>query len=316
MKSLERALGDAWERKSAGSAGTDALRLLNADASGMPGLVAELFGAHLVAYAYDGRWAEVVERQAGALLRTFGWQSVILKDRAAAGDAERGGSRVVAGEAPPRVAVREGPLHFWVEPNHPRNVGLFLDTRGWRDRLRAQSESTRVLNLFSYTCSLGLAALSGGAVEVVNVDVSSRYLAWGRENLRLNALPERARFMRISTERYLDWAAGKGSFFQLVIFDPPVFARHDGGRFRFADDYFRLAAKCAACLAPQGRLFAATNYAGLSPATFAARLRTAVHIAGRRIGVLDFAPLPPDFEVADPANRPAGNSLLAEITLE
>src|SRR5690606_17121779 len=136
---------------------------------------------------------------------------------------------------PESLVVREGDLAFRVEPRHPRNVGLFLDTRGLRASLAAGCAGERVLNLFCYTGSLGFAALAGGARDVVQVDVSARYLDWGRDNLALNGLPaDRCAFKAMDSERYLDWALRKDRRFDRIILDPPVFSRFDGKVFRFA----------------------------------------------------------------------------------
>jgi 23S rRNA (cytosine1962-C5)-methyltransferase len=316
--SLRNSLCAALERKRALFVATDALRLLNAEASGTPGLVVEIYGGHCVAYDYDGRWRGILLSAAPEFLTEFGWQSMLLKDRAQAGEQGRGEAVVAAGSAPEKISIREGSLAFKVELHHPRNVGLFLDTRGVREHLRAHAGGKRVLNLFSYTCSLGLAALAGGADEVVNVDISTRYLEWGKENLRLNSLTEsRAKFSGMDSERYLDWAAKQERCFDAVILDPPVFSRFGGRTFRFAEDYFRLVEKCASRLVPGGTLYAVTNFSGIRAEEFAVRLESAVTSVARRPSGLRRIPLPPDFDV-DPESdsRPEGNALIFRIEVE
>ncbi len=321
LSALEPALTEAWARKSPLHAQSGAVRLLNASASGTPRLVFELYGKHGILYDYGNEGsggmmgADALQAAASRWLGVFGWESISLLDRASAGDATRGGSFAVAG-APPRdlILVEDG-QPFRLEPRHPRNVGLFLDTRGLRQTLRADSRGHRVLNLFCYTGSLGLAALAGKASEVVQVDVSARYLDWGRENLSLAGLPEdRCRFVRMDSERYLDWAAKKGLRFDRVVLDPPVFSRFDGKVFRFESDYFRLAAKAAALLSPGGSLTAVTNYSGVRPSAFAARLGDTLRNAGIRAAPPRRIPLPEDFDLEEDAEElPEGNAMIFEV---
>jgi 23S rRNA (cytosine1962-C5)-methyltransferase len=269
-----------------------------------------------VFYDYGSGQGETLQNGAAEWRERFGWESVSRIDRGVAGDEGRAGNIALAGSAPETLVVREGNLRFRLEPRHPRNVGLFLDTRELRNTLQNVASGARVLNLFAYTGSLGLAALAGGAVEVVQVDISARYLDWARENLRLNDLPEAAcRFKVMDSERYLDWAMKKGLTFDHIILDPPVFSRFEGKVFRWADDYFRLAEKCAALLAPGGSLHAVTNYSGITAPEFAAGLRDAAHRAGRHAPLPRRMPLPADFDLPkDATDLPEGNALIFQLT--
>ncbi len=318
ISSIYKALETAWERKRSLLKHAGALRLLNAQASGTPRLVFELYGEHGVFYDYGTGLGESLAKIAPEWRDAFGWSSLSLIDRMVPGDEGRSGNFAIAGKPPEESIIHEGSLRFRIEPRHPRNVGLFLDTRELRTWLHARARGARVLNLFSYTCSLGLAALSGSAEETVNVDVSQRYLDWGRANLELNGLPaEKCRFTRMDSERYLDWAAKKNLSFDHVVLDPPVFSRFDGRVFRFEDDYFRLAAKSTALLAPGGTLHAVTNSSGIGPAGFAEGLGKAVKAAGRSLRALRRVPLPPDFDIApDSEERSEGNALIFQLEAE
>lgn len=312
------ALCSAWERKRPLSAETEALRLLNAEASGTPRLVFEVYGKHGVFYDYGTGLTESLRAAAPGWLETFGWNSISLMDRLIPGEKGRGGNYAVAGEVPEALAINEGPLRFRIESRHPRNVGLFLDTRGLRTWLREHVRGKSVLNLFAYTGSLGLAALSGEAREVVQVDISERYLEWGRENLRLNSLPkDNCRFTRMDGERYLDWATKKGLAFDHIILDPPVFSRFDGRVFRFEDDYFRLASKAITLLSPAGTLHAVTNYSGITASEFRIRLEESIQAANRNLRDLRRFPLPPDFDIPLGSEiRPEGNALIFQVEVQ
>jgi 23S rRNA G2069 N7-methylase RlmK/C1962 C5-methylase RlmI len=143
------------------------------------------------------------------------------------------------------------------------STGIFLDHREHR-RALAASGARRVLNLFAYTCAFAVPLVAAGA-HVTNVDVSSRYLDWGRRNLALNDLPaDRARFYRMDALEYLAYAARHAEErFDLVILDPPTFAAGDTRRkrraWRAVTDYPHLVRAAARVLTPGGRVFAASN---------------------------------------------------------
>lgn len=322
LAALERALRSAVERKCREPAQTEAIRLLNARASGIPRLVFELYGRHGILFDYgSGIDRDAIHTVAPEWCGEFGWESVSWLDRTVPDEGSRTGNHAVTGTPPEELVAGEGPLRFRLEPRHPRNVGLFLDTRVLRQGL-ARGEGllpgARMLNLFAYTGSLGIAALHGGAGEVVQVDVSARYLDWGRANLELNGLPaERCRFTRMDSERYLEWAAKKDLRFGCIVLDPPVFARFDGKVFRFERDYFRLVARCLSLLEPGGMLHAVTNYSGIKPAAFGDALARTAREAGVRVSPPRRLPLPEDYDLPpDAEDLPEGNAILFTLRKE
>lgn len=307
LSGFGKALAAALRKREPLRARTDAWRLLNGTASGTPGLIVDHFAGILVAYAYEkDPWmlrpgfAELLAAETGA-------RGIALIDRAARGEDGREEGRILHGEVPELLEVREGELRFAIHPRHPRNVGLFLDTRPLREELSRARGPRDVLNLFSYSCSLGIAAALGNPGGVVNVDVSARYLGWGRDNLALNGFPpERMKFVKMDSAKYLEWAAKKGLSFDAIILDPPSFARHEDGTFAFARDYFRLAAACMRLLRPAGALHALTNYGGIAPAQFRERLEETARAEGRSVTAIARRELPPDFDGAEPQGGGAG----------
>src|SRR4051812_34584248 len=195
LAAFRTTLETAWSRRRGLMDRTDAFRVLNGAASGVPGLIVDHFAGWLVAYAYAKESFLTHPGFAEVLAETTGARGLSLIDRGAKDESGRDDGRMLLGDAPETAEVREGRLRFRVYPRHPRNVGLFLDTRNLRDTLAEGCAGLDVLNLFAYSCSLGLAAAAGGAATVANVDVSARYLGWGKDNLALNGYAaDRMRF--------------------------------------------------------------------------------------------------------------------------
>jgi len=322
LAAFRTTLETAWNRRRKLMDRTDAFRLLNGAASGAPGLIVDHFAGWLVAYAYAKEPFLLRPGYAEVLAETTGAGGLSLIDRGAKDEAGRDEGRMLLGEAPEAAEVREGTLRFRVYPRHPRNVGLFLDTRKLRESLAEACTGLDVLNLFAYSCSLGIAAAAGGAATVANVDVSARYLGWGKDNLALNGLPaDRMRFVKMDSGKYLEWAAKKGMAFDAIILDPPSFARNQAGTFSFAKDYFRLAGACARLLRPGGTLYAMTNYGGIAPARFRARLDEVLRAESRSPVSLERIALPEDFDEARPPaevgerGSPPGKGAAVEGTL-
>jgi 23S rRNA (cytosine1962-C5)-methyltransferase len=118
----------------------------------------------------------------------------------------------------------------------------------------------RVLNTFAYTCGFSVTCARAGATTT-SVDVSKRYLEWGKRNFALNDIePKDHYFTCVDALEFLDFARRKTFSFDLVILDPPSFGSGKKGRsFSATNDYGELLEKAARIVAPGGRIFASTN---------------------------------------------------------
>lgn len=161
----------------------------------------------------------------------------------------------------------EGSVQFLASMNRGHNLGLFLDQRDHRQWVYERSSGKKVLNLFAFTCGFSVNAAMGGAEQVVSVDVSSKYLEWGKENFSLNHmdpdLPQ-YEFRAMDALAYLHYCQRKGLQFDIIVCDPPSFARNkkDSKIFRIERDFVSLVEACSAALSPQGSLLFSTNYEG------------------------------------------------------
>lgn len=141
---------------------------------------------------------------------------------------------VVAGDVPERVWVREKGLEYLVRPLRNQNIGLFLDMAPTRAWVRERAVGSSVLNLFAYTCAFSVAALAGGAGQVVNNDMSRPALDWGAENHRQNEHDLRRVRMLPHNVFKSWWKIRQLGPYSLVIIDPPTNQR---GSFVAEKDY-------------------------------------------------------------------------------
>ncbi len=243
--------------------------------------------------------------------------------------------QLVFGEAAPeRFEILENGIRYEMSFNEGYSVGLFLDQRDNRRRLltghiaadfpllsegrvpRVPIQSTdensgthgihpsEILNCFSYTCGFSVCAAKAGT-RVTSLDLSKKYLEWGKRNFALNGLdPATHDFIYGDTFDWLRRLAKKGRTFDAVVLDPPTFSQSkEHGTFRAEKDYGRLVTAALPVLKPGGVLLASTNAADWPPENFLADEDAAVHGAKRKILQRHYVPQPPDFPIsrAEPA---------------
>jgi 23S rRNA (cytosine1962-C5)-methyltransferase len=132
---------------------------------------------------------------------------------------------VIRGEQIKKLVILEGQNKFQISLGRARNTGLFLDMRNGRDWLEQHAKGQRVLNLFAYTCGFSVAALSGGAKSVTNVDMSSAALSVGRENHHLNNQDlSQVRFEKLNIFKSFGRFKKRGPF-DILVCDPPTFQK-------------------------------------------------------------------------------------------
>jgi 23S rRNA (guanine2445-N2)-methyltransferase / 23S rRNA (guanine2069-N7)-methyltransferase len=158
--------------------------------------------------------------------------------------------------------VREGDEVYLVNLGDYLDTGLFLDDREIRRHFRATASGKRFLNLFSYTCAASVAAAAGGAESTTSVDLSNRYLSWGRRNLETNDLASGAhRFVRADALTWLRDAVAGRQRWDLILLAPPTHSKSKAmkGDFDIQRDHVGLLRDAASLLTPGGELLFTTN---------------------------------------------------------
>jgi 23S rRNA (cytosine1962-C5)-methyltransferase len=293
---------------------TNAYRLIHGASDGWPGWYADRLGGFLLSQSETG----LTEAQKVALadwVKAFSLHGVYHKTltrqarKTSVPDASP--SRTFGDAAPDRFVIRENGLRFELSFNEGYSVGLFLDQRDNRRRFLANHVAAdfplpvngpgtaEVLNAFAYTCGFSVCAAVAGA-RTTNLDLSKKYLEWGKRNFALNDLdPADHEFIYGDAFGWMRRLAKKQRQFDVIVLDPPTFSQSkEHGAFRAENDYGQLVASALPLLKPGGVLFASTNAAKLAPEKFLAQTTAAIRSTRRRIAQQHYVPPPADFPIS------------------
>jgi 23S rRNA (cytosine1962-C5)-methyltransferase len=300
---------------------TNAFRVIHGASGGWPGWFVERLGEFLLSQSE----APLNAKQSEELLwlakkfSSRGAYHKILSRQVRRSTTTEVSPQLVFGEAAPeRFEILENGVRYEMSFNEGYSVGLFLDQRDNRRRFLTNyiasdfplfksetgNRKPEILNCFAYTCGFSVCAAKAGA-RTTSLDLSKKYLAWGKRNFALNGLDPAAHgFIYGDTFDWLRRLAKKGRAFDAVVLDPPTFSQSkEHGTFRAEKDYVKLASAAPPLVKPGGILFASTNVADWQPEDFLADIETAVREAKRKILQRHYVPQPPDFPIsrAEPA---------------
>jgi 23S rRNA (cytosine1962-C5)-methyltransferase len=301
---LRRAMGLAPGTKDSQAA----YRLLHGAGDLLPGFSCDALGRYGVLYVYSAALWELGKQVAQACAGFAKLDGVVCKLRARGGAADV--KQEVVGATPPeRYVAEELGVPFEIHPLGGLNAGLFTDMREQRRGLHRFVGERRVLNLFSYTGALSVAAARGGAASVTSVDTSDGVQAWARGNFARSGLDlkdKRWAFEVGDALRFLARAEKDRERYDLVMIDPPSFSTARGAPWTLDRDYPEMIAKACAVVPPGGLLWLAANNHGLGSDGSLLRLaQKGFRIAGRNAMVLEQGGLPPDYptNAAQPKDR-------------
>ncbi|MBG9988931.1 class I SAM-dependent rRNA methyltransferase [Aerococcaceae bacterium DSM 111176] len=168
-------------------------------------------------------------------------------------------------QAPQPLVIKENDVEYAVYLGEDWMTGIFLDQRHVREFIKTQAADLSVLNLFSYTGAFSVAAAAGGASKTVSVDVANRSLDWTKENFELNNIstdPDEHEIRVMDVFDYIAYAKRHELQFDLLVCDPPSFARTKKFQFSAEKDYQELAVDLFDITAPGGMTILSTNHSG------------------------------------------------------
>ena len=238
---------------------TNTYRLINSEGDGLPGLIVDRFAEILVAQIHTAGMERLRTQIIDALLEETDTRGILLRNDSQSRrreGLELEEPRVATGAVPLQVTVRENNVLFYVDPWQGQKTGFFLDQRDKRESLCKYARAKRVLNCFSYSGSFSVyAALTSEKTQVTNVDISTPAIEAARENFILNGLdPNHHQFLAVDVFDYLEQAREAGELFDVVVLDPPAFAKTQSARTQALKAYRRLNTLGIQVLRPGGIL--------------------------------------------------------------
>ncbi|MDV2932803.1 MULTISPECIES: class I SAM-dependent rRNA methyltransferase [Enterococcus] len=288
---------------------TTAYRLFNGEGDGIGGLIIDRYADYAVFSWYN----ETLYQKKAELLTAFRtvYPDIIgayEKIRFSTKDLPE--SQFLYGEqAPEPLLVTENGVQFATYLNEGLMTGIFLDQKEVRGRLvDGFAVGKTVLNMFSYTGAFSVAAAMGGAVATTSVDLAKRSLPKTTEQFEVNHLNLAAqKIIVMDVFDYFKYASRKDLRYDMIILDPPSFARNKKKVFSVAKNYGDLVKDSIDILTDKGTLIASTNAANLSLAKYQKMVITALQEKNVRYKITDTYQLPVDFQVNP--NFPEGNYL-------
>lgn len=200
-------------------------------------------------------------------------------------------------EAPENFTVLENGVAYQVFMNDGLMTGIFLDQHEVRGSLvDGLAAGKSLLNMFSYTAAFSIAAAMGGAVETTSVDLAKRSRELSKAHFKVNGVElDHHHFVVMDVFEYFKYAKRKGLTYDVIVLDPPSFARNKKQTFSVAKDYHKLISQSLEILNPNGLIIASTNAANVTVEKFRQQIEKG--FGSQKHGYLAAYRLPADFTI-------------------
>ena len=291
----------AWDlRAPIRSGATSGYRWVYGESDGLPGIVVDLYDRFAVLLTYVESVENLVPWVADALHAHTSLEGIVWRPHAS------GKLRSLWGRLPPRdLVVEEHGLLYYADLVAGQKSGLYFDQRENRLAVGPWCKDKTVLDCFCYVGGFSLNAVRGGAVKVTACDAASAAVEAAQRNFTLNGLdPEQHEFVVQDCFELLEQLRADGQRFDVVILDPPSFARDRKSRHAAGRAYVRLNRLALGCVESGGLLVSASCTSQVSPQAFREALAEAARRADRRLLTVHEAgqpvdhPVPPHFPEA------------------
>lgn len=273
---------------------TTAFRLFNQEGDGFGGLTVDLYGDYAVFSWYNSYVYQIRQTISEAFRQVFPevlgtYEKIRFKGL----DYES--AHVYGQEAPDFFTVLENSVLYQVFMNDGLMTGIFLDQHEVRGSLvDGLAMGKSLLNMFSYTAAFSVSAAMGGASQTTSVDLAKRSRELSQAHFQANGIStDDHRFIVMDVFEYFKYAKRKGLTYDVIVLDPPSFARNKKQTFSVAKDYHKLISQSLEILNPGGIIIASTNAANVSCQKFTEQIDKG--FAGRSYQILNKYGLPADF---------------------
>ena len=273
---------------------TTAFRLFNQEGDGFGGLTVDLYGDYAVFSWYNSYVYQIRQIISEAFRKVFPevlgtYEKIRFKGL----DYES--AHVYGQQAPDFFTVLENGVLYQVFMNDGLMTGIFLDQHEVRGSLvDGLAMGKSLLNMFSYTAAFSVAAAMGGASQTTSVDLAKRSRELSQAHFQANGIStDDHRFIVMDVFEYFKYAKRKDLTYDVIVLDPPSFARNKKQTFSVAKDYHKLISQSLEILNPGGIIIASTNAANVSRQKFTEQIDKG--FAGRSYQILNKYGLPADF---------------------
>ena len=273
---------------------TTAFRLFNQEGDGFGGLTVDLYGDYAVFSWYNSYVYQIRKVISEAFRQVFpevlgAYEKIRFKGL------NYESAHVYGQEAPDFFTVLENGVLYQVFMNDGLMTGIFLDQHEVRGSLvDGLAMGKSLLNMFSYTAAFSVAAAMGGASQTTSVDLAKRSRELSEAHFQANGISkDDHRFIVMDVFEYFKYAKRKDLTYDVIVLDPPSFARNKKQTFSVAKDYHKLISQSLEILNPEGIIIASTNAANVSRQKFTEQIDKG--FAGRSYQILNKYGLPADF---------------------
>lgn len=277
-----------------------AFRLVHGEGDFLPGLVVDVYGDTAVVQAHSPGMhyvrdiiARELTRLPGADIANVYYKSETTLPYKARLDPQ---NDYIIGQYSGNVALENG-LKFHIDWLRGQKTGFFVDQRDNRSLLRRYSAGRRVLNMFCYTGGFSVYALAGGAAEVVSVDSSAKAVSLTDANVQLN-FPGDTRHRAVAEDAFKHLDTMERDAYDLIVLDPPAFAKHRSALHNALQGYRRLNARAFEKIAPGGVLFTFSCSQAVSREQFRVAVFSAAAQSRRNVRILHQLTQPADHPVS------------------
>lgn len=278
------------------SAHTNSFRLVHGEGDGLPGLIIDLYLNIAVVQAHSIGMHNDRQLIAAALVETLGstLSAVYYKSQSTLSlDSQ---NEYLYGMAAVPHTILEHGNKFLVDWEEGQKTGFFLDQRESRKLVGEMAQNKKVLNTFCYTGGFSVYALQGGAEQVDSVDASERAVEMTRKNIALNGF-DTVKNESIAADTF-DFIKDRKGVYDLIILDPPAFAKHKEARHQAMKGYQRLNAEAMRIIKPGGIIFTFSCSQVVDRQLFYDTVVSSAIQAGRIIKVLHHLSQPSDHPVS------------------
>ncbi|HGP7874581.1 TPA: class I SAM-dependent rRNA methyltransferase [Streptococcus pneumoniae] len=273
---------------------TTAFRLFNQEGDGFGGLTVDLYGDYAV-FSWYNSYVYQIRQTISEVFRQVFPEVLGAYEKIRFKGLDYESAHVYGQEAPDFFTVLENGVLYQVFMNDGLMTGIFLDQHEVRGSLvDGLAMGKSLLNMFSYTAAFSVAAAMGGASQTTSVDLAKRSRELSQAHFQANGLStDEHRFIVMDVFEYFKYAKRKDLTYDVIVLDPPSFARNKKQTFSVAKDYHKLISQSLEILNPGGIIIASTNAANVSRQKFTEQIDKG--FAGRSYQILNKYGLPADF---------------------